>query len=240
MIYSDTTNNLGIIQDITFKTNAGLSEYTIADRTRNINNWYMKVTGWIITADGRWRWDDTNQTNLSVATTNLVADQQDYGILSATPDTDEDWLVVERVEMDTDSDVGLVLTPFDENDKGMALTEYQKTAGQPYQYRMDGTQIFIYPKPNYDKTNGLRVYFQRAPLLFAATDTTKKPGFASPYHEILSLGATYNWEKAKGTGNPEQTMRDILDMKDKIKKHYGNTRKAYEIRKVTRPAKSYR
>ena len=54
MQFSDTTNNLGIIQDITFKTGVSTNQYTIADRTRNINNWYMRVTGWILEADGRW------------------------------------------------------------------------------------------------------------------------------------------------------------------------------------------
>ena len=83
------------------------------------------------------------------------------------------------------------------------------------------------------------MWFNRAPLTFLKTDTTKKPGFASIFHEVLSLGATYDWEKAKGKGNPEQTMRDIMQYKRDIKRHYGR-RDKYEITKLKRLAKNFK
>ena len=47
--------------------------------------------------------------------------------------------------------------------------------------------ITIYPSANYASTDGLKVYYDREAVEFATDDTTKTPGFASPYHEILPI-----------------------------------------------------
>jgi len=84
-----------------------------------------------------------------------------------------------------------------------------------------------------NQTAGIEILFNRAPLYFTVTDTTKRPGFNTLYHEYLVLGATYWWEKFKGVGNPEQTKRDIAEIENEMGKFYNNRNK-YEPTRVRR------
>jgi len=200
----------------------------------------MKVFGWIIEADGRWKFDDSNQTDQPVACTDLVADQENYKVIIRVPDVTQDWMDIERVEVLDESGQGRQLRPFDNSDiNGIAFTEFMDTSGEPTYFDFDGSSIFLKPASSYAKTDGMTIYFNRAPLVFTKTDTTKRPGFASIFHEILSLGAKYDWEVAKNPAQAEQTMRDILTMKLDIKNFYSK-REAYELPKLTRAYKSYK
>mgnify|MGYP000894786700 FL=1 len=78
MVYNDPTTGQGIVQDIYFNCNADGNSYPLADVTRNVNRAYDKVVSRILTADGRWEFDDQNATDLPIGTTDLIANQQDY------------------------------------------------------------------------------------------------------------------------------------------------------------------
>jgi len=239
MVYSDTSTNLGLIQDITFLTGVGTTQYTLADRTRNINNWYLKTTSWIITADGRWQWDDANQTDRPCATTDLVNGQQDYKVIIGSPSTTQDWLEIDRVEILDSNGDAKVLTPIDQNDIGQALTEFLDTDGTPRYFDFRGGSIFLYSAPNYNSTGGLTIYFKRSPLLFASTDTTKRPGFATPFHKILSLGASYDWAMAKNSGNRDVIRQELEILKNELIDFYSKRAK-YERPRLSRAYKNYK
>ena len=96
MQFSDTTNKNGILQEIDFwilgSSGTASSDYSTADKTRNVNRWLDRVNSLIMQADHRWEWDDTNHTDLPIATTTLVNNQQDYGL-------DTSHLKIIRVEI---------------------------------------------------------------------------------------------------------------------------------------------
>lgn len=233
MVFSDTTNSLGLIQDITFITGAGLSQYEIEDRTRNINNWYLQVASWIFEADGRWQWDDANQTDRPCATTNLVKDQKGYGILSASPSAGKDWLEIERVEITDENGEEREIRPIDQTDlEGIALDEFMDSSGKPEYFDFRGGSVYLYPASNYNKDDSLTIYFKRSPLVFSSTDTTKTPGFATPFHKLLSLGASYDWALAKGDTNVDRIRQEIEVLKQNLKNFYSK-RSKYERPKLT-------
>ena len=66
-LYSDARFWCGI-------ANTDTTTYPLADFTRNANFALDRVSSLIM------KWDDTNNTDLPIATTSLVASQQDYGI----------------------------------------------------------------------------------------------------------------------------------------------------------------
>ena len=68
--------------DIDFLLNT--TSYADADRVRNINARLDDVVSLILQSDGRWEWDDSNNTTLPIGTTTLVNNQQDYSIAGAT------------------------------------------------------------------------------------------------------------------------------------------------------------
>lgn len=246
MVFNDTSSRLGLIQeceDLTGLGDANISgDAVMLDRfTRWINEAYFKTTGVIIQSDGRWQWDDSNQTNQPVATSDLVNGQRDYTVLAAAPTASQDWLEVDRVEIQQQTGDGkLILRPFDKEDLKQSIDQWYKTDALPTKFDFEGGSIKLYPSPNYDKTDGLKIWFKRAPLLFADTDTTKKPGFSSIYHRYLALEASYSYLLTKDMGERREVVkRDMVEMLEEIKQHYSK-RSKYEIPKVKRPYRSYR
>lgn len=170
----------------------------LATFTRYINEAINRVTSLILTSDGRWQWDDTNNTDYPIGTTSLVtplgSEQQDYQFAV-------NFLWIQRVEvMDVAGNWNL-LNPIDQADLyDQSLPDFLKTAGMPLYYDKIANSIFLYPKPlatAVTSTNGLRVYFQRPPSYFITTDTTKVPGFNSLYHRLVALIASRDYAAFK-------------------------------------------
>jgi len=243
MQFSDTTNKDGLIQQIEFRTNLGDGYISgdatlLAQITGQINTAYLNATRIIMEADGKWKWDDTNQTDRPNATTDIDSGVGVVPMLAASPSANQDWLVVERVEIKDASGNWVKLSQRDQTVEPTSINEKYKTNGAPTSYDLEGTTIILQPTPNYDSTGGMQVWFKRAPLEFSTSDTTKRPGFASTFHEYLILKPTYWWEKYKRVGDSEQTARDIKEMEQSMKRHYGRRDKS-ERKKITRRYKTY-
>lgn len=244
MQFSDTSTRQGLIQDCEdlcgfAATGISGTSATLQSFTRWINTRYMEATGLIISADGRWQWDDSNQTNQPVATFSLVIDQQDYSIISAAPDTDKDWLVIDKVELKDSNGDWYFLNPVDKSDANVSIDEVYSISGTPLYYDMEGTSIKLYPASNYTSTDGAKIWFKRAPLLFATTDTTKRPGFASIFHRYLSIGASLDYCVTKDMERAKNLSAILDGLKIEILKYYGR-RTGYERKRITRRAQTYK
>lgn len=243
--FSDTTNKNGIIQRIEFDT--GLGDASISDNavffsqvTSIVNSAVSKATSIIMTADGKWTWDDTSHEKQAVACTDIVTDQGDYTILNNTPSSAKDYLKIERVEIKDNNGLWARLKERNLPRYQDSITQRRTTTGIPTTYDFNGVSIFLDAVPNYDGgTNSLKIWFSRAQINFATTDTTKRPGFASIFHEYPVMSFMYHWEKQKGTGNPEQTKRDLVEMESAMRNYY-NMRDKSQPNKVQRVYKSYK
>lgn len=181
-----------------------------------INSAVDRPTSLIMQYDRRWNWDDTNQTDLPIATADLVTNQQDYQLSVA-------FLEILRVELKDSNGNWTKLEPFNQSDlKYTTLTDYQKTAGTPIQYELIGSSVFLYPKPSYTQTASLKIYYQRPASYFISTDTTKQPGFNSMYHELVPLWASYQYATANGLKNSNQLMAAIQLLEDAMEEDYSN------------------
>lgn len=209
MVFYDSSTQQGVVQDALFATfgkSADNTNYPIADITRAVNRWYDFSVSKILQSDGRWQWDDSNQTDLPIATTNIVANQQDYGLNTA-------FLRITRVEILDSSGTARLIHPIDQEDVyAQAMTQYLSTPSTPIYYDKLANSIFLYPPPSYNSTNGLKVYFQRNVIYFVSTDTTKSPGFASPFHRILSLGAAYDYLSARNDPKASRIKGDLDEL----------------------------
>lgn len=150
-----------------------------------VNQAYEEVASWILNADGLWQWDDENFTTFPIGTATLVDSQNDYGFAS-------DVLDVEKVGVLDSSGNEYFLDPVDPSDTNEPLTVTYKNDGVPLYYDKQGSSVVLYPAPSTGAvtlTNGLKVYFKRTADVFTSAQVstgTKKPGFASPFHHILS------------------------------------------------------
>lgn len=182
MQFNSETNGLDLYSDARYL--CGLDEtsdttsYPTKAFTRNANMGLDRVTYLIFKADGQWRYDDSNNSGeLLDTSTNLVNGTAKYAI----PVT---WLKIERVRVKDSGGNWVILNPVDRRQ----LDDSQLTApaGDPQGYYLIGNYIYLDKAPNYSSSGGLEVQYQRGASYFVYTDTTKTPGFASPFHRLIS------------------------------------------------------
>ena len=259
MDLSNTTTKQGLVQDALWWVTADLTSYPYTDMIRSANMGLNEVVGLILGADGRWQFDDTNYTDLPIGTTNLVLNQQDYGIST-------DMVDITRIECKDVNGNWQLLTPFDQRDltpplgnptpmgaltanatlggNGYSLTDFMSTAGTPIYYDKIANSIFLYPKPSYNSTGGLKVYFQRKASYFttsAYVSTTNwvdstKPGFANHLHRYISFYMAKDYAVAKMlTGNKiTSLMNELALMKQNIVSFYSSRKKDDKVRMIAR------
>jgi len=181
-----------------------------------INNAYERVASLIMQSDSRWIWDDTNNTDFPIATTNLVSGQEDYELATT-------HLQIHRVEVSDSAGNFRVINQFSEKEEEQSLTELSTQTGIPTRYRQVGTSVILDPKPNYNYSSGLKVYFQRGPTLFTSGDLstgTALPGFNSLYHDLIPLWVAYDFGLANAKKNTNQLMAEIDRKENAMKQDY--------------------
>lgn len=138
-----------------------------------------------------WKYDDSNETDLPIAVTDLVSGQRTYALPSEA-------LTIQRIDIQDNNDIWFQIQQLIPEDiKGEEIDEFMKVDSTPIYYRTIGNTIQLFPGSDYNKTGCAKVYFDRAGVDFAYNDTTKTPGFASPYHDLIAVGASLEWLKAK-------------------------------------------
>ncbi len=192
MVFSDTTTNLGIVQQVRSFMRADANQWPIAKIVNSVNNYLNTVTGYAIGADRRFLWDDTNQTKLPVGTTNLVANQSDYSFL--TDEQGNPILNLSRIDILDSSGFYRKLIPIEQSQIPDAIDEELRTAGLPTHYAKIADNIVrLFPKPISSVTAGLKFYFQRTGVPFAATGTDSvSPGVSPLLHRGFVVAAVYD------------------------------------------------
>jgi len=215
MIFNDTFGGQGIVQDVYFGVSADALSYPIADVTRAVNLGLDEVSAIILRADNRWQFDDKNNTTLPIATTDIVASQQDYGF-------DDDFLEVEKVMIADQNGNFYELHNIDVNDQGVGsyLENKPENQGLARRYDVIGNSILLDPRPDYNYADGLKVYFKRKADYFTVNDTIKEPGFASEFHKYLSLFAQREYSYAKMLPKTQQLENELFKMTKKIQSYY--------------------
>ena len=230
MVFSDSTNKQGLVEDIDFlldMVDTGSTDYPIAQKTRNINSWYNKAVGLILSADGNWEWDDENYTSTRpIATTSLEANRKDYSLAG------EGILKILRVECKNSAGNWVQLIPFNQDQKrGVALPDWLKTAGNPQYYDISYNSLFLYPTPDFASSGGLKIYYQRDFDHFAASDTTQEPGFDPLFHRILSYGAALDYAIAKNMEGRTASFRgEITSLEAGLIERYSTRNKDQKVR----------
>jgi len=226
MVYSDTSGLQGIVEEIDFIVNTNSSSYPITQKTRNINRGLDKVAYLIQTADGKWDFEDTNNTDLPIGYTDLVAGQQDYSF-------DSTHLKIKNVFY-VDKE-GTKTELIHRDDKAFFLEKIStQDIGIPTAYCIIGNSIFLdcFPEEGTieDANIQLEVYFARNVSYFAVSDTTKTPGFNPQFHRILSLYGAYDYAFAKGLESTKLIRQEIALMEKSIQDFYSKRDQTQNIR----------
>lgn len=172
--------------DVDFLCGSTSATYPNTDKVRNMNIAYQQVAALIWESQTGWQYDDSNASTFAIATASLVAGQQDYEL----PSTAQRIL---RVEAKDSSGNFQRLERLDQHDVYGALSEFHETDGNPLYYDMIGRSVMLYPASDSTISAGLKVYFNRDVTNLVASATTTTPGFALPYHRILSISAAIDF-----------------------------------------------
>ncbi len=240
--FNNTTTKSGILQKIEFFTglgDTGVSGNAIlkAQMTGFVNDWLGVMVGDVLQVDGRFQWDDTNYTDQPVATFSLVQAQRSY---SFTEDEDLNQILdVTRVEVMDESGTWTRLEGIDQNQIQQGYDEFRKGDGIPRYYDWNGTVLNLFPASNYASTNGCKVWFKREGSFFTTSDTTKEPGFASPFQKILWLGPSYDFGLANGKPNTAVLRQEIELERERLREFYSRRNK-YEQPRITGHVRSSR
>lgn len=227
MQYTDIKNK------IYFLTSTNSTSFSDATLVLEANNAMERIVSLINSADGRWQFDDANNTDIPIATTDLVANQQDYSLTTS-------HLEITRAEIKDSNGNWNKLQPIDQSDVyNQSLTDFMKTAGLPIYYDKLGNSLFLYPKPNYSQTASLKLFFERGPNNFVSNDTTKIPGFNSLFHDLIPLWVAYNFALANGKANATSLMTEIQQRELALQEYYALRAHDEPIRLKARP-KTYR
>lgn len=193
---------------------SGVGDFPDATLVNEANNALERIVSLINSADGRWQFDDTNNTDQPIATTDLVSNQKDYSLATS-------HLEITRAEIKDANGNWQKLVPIDQSDVyNQSLTDFLKTTGTPVYYDKLANSVFLYPSPNYAQASSLKLYFERGPNYFLTSDTIKSPGFNTLFHDLLPYWIAYNFAIANGKENAQQLMTEIVRKEDALTEYY--------------------
>lgn len=208
----------GILDDIDFICGTDSTGFPTADKTRSVNRWNYKVIHKIRMASESWKWDDSNHTTMAFADADLVAGQAQYTLDPTMTDID----AVEVV--DSDGNYRRIKLIARSDIKG-SITDYLTEDGLPAEGYLSGNILTLEPAPaaaNVTTTNGLRIFCSREADAFSTSDTIQQPGFAEPYHRILSLGPSYDYFTIHAEMDKANLLRGEIElMMSDLEEFYG-------------------
>ena len=235
--FSDTSGKSGIIQMIERNVfgEQGYGQVSgntmrMATFTSEVNLALSRALAIIFKADGRWQYDDNNHTDYPIITTNLVDGQRDYAF---TVD-EQGNLILDIYDVailpSATATLFTKLNPVDAQtqEEGNNFIANVTSGGTPTKYDKTANGIFLDPIPNYNATNGLKIYINRESSFFSVGDTTKKPGIAGLFHEYLALRPSFMYAMRHGLKNKSGLEAETLRMEGEIGDYY--TRREKDVR----------
>lgn len=219
MQYSDTVTKLGIVEDIDFLVGTNSSNYSTANKTRAVNERFGLIWAMIFEAYGGWMFIDDNVSDASTGVPygdqTLTSGTGLYVLPSAA-------LTVRGVSTYNGSSRATLKPLTHEEFQEMGGDAAFPSSGTPEWYMLQGDVVRVLPVPNFTQAStGLRVAFDQSISKFAASDTTKVPGFASPFHRMLSIGGALDYALANGQQKKANNLSSLWnDYERRIKSFY--------------------
>lgn len=219
-----------ICQEIDRLCDSDDTNYPRLDKTARVNQALEEVVGKIISADGVWEWDDTNQSDLPVGTGNLIEGQESYSFAA-------DYLKVKRLKVKNANGSWQLLEQIDQQDlDGSKITIESyfglDVSGNPNKgpvqyYDILGDSIRLYPSPTSTSTiltGGLKIDFVRTAVLFTpvstTADDTTEPGLPASYHILLAYKAALPYCMAYKPGRVNFLLATITRLESDMIKHF--------------------
>lgn len=241
MVFSESTNKTGMAELFYDLTSSNSTSYTLYKVARDFNNSLLHYQNLALDANGGWQFDDWNQVSAPLKAINIVSGTNNYAILVDDETSANQIIEVERVECSVDATGSnyVVLAPYDEMAEEGSITQNATLSGIPSSYYIKDNRVYLFPKPNYATTSGLKVWVSRTTTYFAGTDTTKVAGIPHSHQEYLVYRAAYLYCVKNLPQIANGYLNMVQDLETKIKRFYSR-RDKNEHRNINMANISYR
>ncbi len=228
MKFIDLLTNDSVVAEINRICGSAVSSYSNQSKAARLNAALDRYFTLAFESDGRWSFDDINQTSPPIDTQDIVSGTNRYKVSSFT----EKILSLIKLEVLDSSGKGVFITPetIDNLDvlstpasgyiSGVSSSTFQElylnaTSGTPTRYLKYGNFIYLRPSPNYNKTAGLKAYFNRPASKFVftlVTVTIASPGvFTATAHGLAANDTViFNTDGALPTGLTADTTYYVI------------------------------
>lgn len=214
--------------DLEVKTNT--TSYPLADKVLDINVAMDDALDIAIKSCGIGQYDDTNHPNYPTITTDLNSGQRDY---TYTQDGSGNLILdIYKVMVMNPSGVYEEIPQVDMQtwDNNESFYDGQNVTGQPTKYDRTGNGIMFDVIPNYDQTDGVKMFINREGSYFTISDTTKKPGIDGRLHEYLVVSPACKYADRNSLNNYATLTNRKLLLEKKIAEVYN--KKDRGVRKI--------
>lgn len=217
LVFNDTSTYKGIVQEYEREIGANLGDVSgsttkLKQLAAAVNIAYDDFMRIAIKSSGTWQFDDSNQTDYPIITTNLVSGQRDYAF--TTDGTSNLILDIYRVFVADSSGVFSEIYPVDVQSEvdTIAFADGRNASGTPTRYDKTANSIFLDLIPNYNYSNGLKLYINREPSYFTSADTTKKPGVPGILQKYFYLKPAAEYARRNNLANKNDLANEVLKM----------------------------
>lgn len=213
-----TFTQITTLIDTEVKTNS--TSYPIADKVLDINIALDEAVDIAIRSCGIGQYDDTNNTDYPIITTDLNSGQRDY---SYTSDGSGNLVLdIYRVMVMDSTGVYQEIPQVDMQSERNTESFYdgQNVTGQPTKYDRTGNGIIFDVIPNYSQTGGVKMFINREASYFTVADTTKKPGIDGRLHRYLVVSPAYKRACRDSLSNKNDLLNEKLLLEKKISEVY--------------------
>lgn len=235
--FSDTTNNLGILQRARKMARVDSTQWETFNVVNSCNDWLNKIFTYGKGADHRFELDDTNHTKLPIGTATLVAGQADYSFLiDEQGNRITNLTSVSLLEIANNKEI--LLAPVDRKQYTkyrFGASDFGVASGTPTAYDKIADNII---KLDYAPTSAdaskykLKYYFQRSPSYFEVTDTTKAPGVADDLHRGFVIASAYDAALTLGLNNLQALSVELQKEEQKLEDYFAS-RETDEVQRLT-------
>ncbi len=221
--------NIGTIKsDVNFLARCTSATFPDADKVRSINIAYQDIARLIWESADGWQYNDGTAGGNPVVKTSLTHNTQDYTIPSTAQR-------IHEIAIEDNSGNWHKLRPIDWADITSAPQEFLKTPGLPIYYNLAGRTVSFYPIPasgSVTLSSGIAFFIDRDVTEFNVTATTTVPGFATPFHRLLSYAAALDF--SQDAPDRELLVAQISRMKNSLTRFY--SKRAVEMKTQIKPA----
>lgn len=215
MQYNGNSTSQDMVSLANLFTKQNNNSFPLTEKTIYANMGNRIILTEIHNAYGGWKYDDRNNTDFPIATTDLVSGQTDYALpidtihLNAVyyKDTAGNW-------------TKLIPLTLEEINRMEAEPEFEDTNARPTYYRALSNSIKIYPASDYSQDDSLMVEYSRDVSTFATTDTTKQAGFDPIFHEAIPVYMSYQYAQINQLPMLKSLTEQWIDYLARIRRHY--------------------